>query len=72
MTTSPETEHNKTNKKVGTHPKRRLKTVPLADLLKHADAPAEIDYLSLDVAGAEALVLDGFPFDRYTFKVCVN
>lgn len=39
----------------------------LTDLLDEAGAPSEIDYLSLDVEGAEDRVLRGLDFDRYTF-----
>ena len=44
-------------------------TVPLADILDRFHAPPVIDYLSLDVEGAESLVLQGFPFDRYRIRV---
>ena len=39
----------------------------LEDVLARCEAPAVIDYLSLDVEGAELRVLGSFPFDRYTF-----
>lgn len=47
-----------------------LETIPtrtLADLLDEVGAPAVIDYLSLDVEGAETRILRRFPFHRYTF-----
>lgn len=44
-----------------------VSTVPLVEVLEEHDAPREIDYLSLDVEGAEWEVLRGFPFDRYQF-----
>ena len=44
-------------------------TVPLQEILERFHAPAVIDYLSLDVEGAEMLVLGKFPFDRYRFQV---
>ena len=28
-----------------------------------------IDYLSLDTEGSEAMILGGFPFDRYRFRI---
>ena len=46
-----------------------MRTVPLARILDHVKAPALVDYLSLDVEGAEELALLGFPFDRYSFRV---
>lgn len=45
-----------------------LQTISLATLLKRADAPSEIDYLSIDVEGAEERVLGAFPFNSYRFK----
>ena len=44
-------------------------TVPLQEILWRFSAPAEMDYLSLDVEGAELLVMQHFPFDEYSFKV---
>jgi FkbM family methyltransferase len=46
----------------------RIKAYPLADLLRRHGAPKRIDYLSLDVEGAEWLVLKDFPFDEYAFS----
>ena len=43
-------------------------TVSLGELLRHVSAPAVIEYLSLDVEGAEAAVLgSGFDFGSFTF-----
>src|SRR4029077_17397561 len=39
--------------------------VPLADLLRRHGAPPVIDYLSLDIEGAEWTVLKDFPFDEF-------
>lgn len=44
-------------------------TVPLLEILQRYNAPEEIDYLSLDVEGAEAMILMQFPFDRYSIKI---
>jgi FkbM family methyltransferase len=41
---------------------------PLSALLDLADAPSEIDLLSLDVEGAELEVLKGIDFGKYKFK----
>ena len=46
-----------------------LTTVALTSILEHLHAPLVIDYLSLDVEGAELLVLEGLNFDKYTFLV---
>jgi len=45
----------------------KLKTKTLDFILDHFKAPKIIDYLSLDVEGAEERILSNFPFNRYTF-----
>jgi len=40
----------------------------LNSILKESKAPKEIDFLSLDVEGAELEVLKGIDFDTYSFK----
>ena len=42
-------------------------TVTLQDILRMFSAPKVIEYLSLDIEGAEHIVLENFPFDEYTF-----
>jgi FkbM family methyltransferase len=44
---------------------------PLIDILHHNAAPRIIDYLSIDVEGAEERVLGEFPFPEYRF-LCVT
>ena len=44
-----------------------LTTVTLGDILERAHAPAYIDYISLDIEGAELKALQGLPFEKYTF-----
>ena len=44
-------------------------TVTLADILGRAGAPPVIQYVSIDVEGAELDVLRGFPFERYTIGI---
>ena len=44
-------------------------TVPFATLLQKFNVPKTIDYLSLDVEGAEYLVMNSFPFDEYTIRL---
>lgn len=58
---------NKKKKKTQEEPEKRY-TLSLATILKTFDAPSVIDYLSLDVEGAESFILKEFPFDKYTFK----
>lgn len=41
---------------------------PLADILQDAGAPSVIDYMSIDIEGAEDRVLLQFPFDKYLFR----
>jgi hypothetical protein len=57
----------------------RRYTVPLVEILQqfasthnHNDKngpPLTMDYLSLDVEGAETYILQDFPFDQYTFSI---
>jgi hypothetical protein len=44
-------------------------TVPLLEVLQRHNAPKVIDYLSLDVEGAESYIMSAFPFADYSFKV---
>jgi hypothetical protein len=44
-------------------------TAPLIEVLSRFHVPTTIDYLSLDVEGAEMLIMKDFPFDQYTMKV---
>lgn len=47
--------------------------IPLNDLLQGAQAPKVIDFLSLDVEGAELEVLKGIDHSTYQFKImCVE
>ena len=42
-----------------------LSSITPSDVLAAANAPREIDYISLDVEGAELEILRAFPFDEY-------
>ena len=42
--------------------------VTLNSILEKSKAPKEIDFLSLDVEGAELEVLKGIDFDKFSFK----
>lgn len=44
-------------------------TAPIRDVLKRFNVPKIIDYMSLDIEGAEYLVMKSFPFDEYSIKV---
>lgn len=54
------------NKKAKGLVKREL--VSISTVLKEANAPQSIDYFSLDVEGAETLVMKDFPWEDYTFR----
>ena len=44
-------------------------TVPLVEILQRYEAPTEIDYLSLDVEGAESFIMLQFPLQHYRIKI---
>ena len=44
-------------------------TVTLQEIFERFNVPKVIDYLSLDVEGAEGLVMENFPFDDYKVSV---
>jgi FkbM family methyltransferase len=46
-----------------------VKTITLNDLLEKHNAPAEIDYLSIDTEGSEFEILSHFDFSKHKFKV---
>lgn len=46
----------------------QVNTITPTDLLIAAEAPNEIDYMSLDTEGSELTILEAFDFDRYTVK----
>ncbi|MEQ8653998.1 MAG: FkbM family methyltransferase [Kiloniellales bacterium] len=46
-----------------------VNAVPLHEILQEQSAPSEIDYLSIDIEGAETRALLPFPFDAYAFRV---
>ena len=47
----------------------RLSTISLEEIFERMDLPLMIDYFSIDVEGAEEMILESFPFDRYKFSV---
>lgn len=44
-------------------------TVTLQEILTRFNVPHYIDYLSLDVEGAEEFIMKGFPFDKYRISI---
>ncbi len=46
-----------------------VETISLLDLLRKYDAPAQIDYLSIDTEGSEYEILKDFDFNKYSFNV---
>lgn len=44
-------------------------TVTLLEIFERFETPSTIDYLSLDIEGAEDYVMESFPFDRYRINV---
>lgn len=57
------------NVKAGAGTVVKLRTIPLGDIFAEMDAPTVIDYFSLDVEGAESIVMQGFPWDKYRFSI---
>ena len=49
----------------------RVKTALLINILREHAAPPIIDYLSIDVEGAEERILDSFDFEQYRFN-CIT
>lgn len=53
--------------RIDPHALETLSTTTLERILQQSHSPAVIDYLSLDIEGAEWRALSRFPFDQYTF-----
>ncbi len=54
------------NKEENNKKKERRFTVSIKSLFQKFNVPRRIDYFSLDVEGAEELIMKDFPFDDYT------
>lgn len=67
---SDETDNNEHNR--GDELKKaevmEIKTTTLKNELDKIDAPKIIDFLSLDIEGAEWIAMKSFPFDKYKFR----
>ncbi len=53
----------------GDHAVVQMKTISLNDLLRECEAPATIDYISLDTEGSELDILSTFDFARYRVRL---
>jgi hypothetical protein len=63
------TDHIDTHKKSVNANKTtiKVKTISLLDVLKNANAPMFIEYMSLDTEGSELEILKHFDFKQYIF-----
>jgi hypothetical protein len=59
---------NKPNKVAANAQKDTVLTLSLLTILTHLHAPKTIQYLSLDVEGAELLIMKDFPYHEYRFE----
>lgn len=57
------------NKRAKSNEIKRQYSITLMDIFQKFQAPKIIDYLSLDVEGAEDLVMAAFPFSEYQFNI---
>ncbi|WP_417693161.1 FkbM family methyltransferase [Roseibium sp.] len=60
--------HAKQRRNAQTYP---VNTISLLDLLRKFEAPAQIDYLSVDTEGSELEILSAFDFQTYRFN-CIT
>ncbi len=68
-----ESDFMKKDRKLATEVKVKLKTTDLETVLNNANAPKDIDFLSIDTEGSEFEILENFNFNKYIFKViCVE
>ena len=68
-----EFKENYTGSTITTVGSGSIQSQKLTTILEAANAPKKIDLLSMDIEGAEELVLRDFPFDEYDIKViCVE
>ena len=63
-------EHvNSHRDKVADKERVRLPSMTPMQILEQVEAPTTIEYMSIDVEGAELEILEAFPFDAYTVKL---
>jgi hypothetical protein len=63
-------EHvNSHRDKVADKERVRLTSMTPTQILERVEAPKTIEYMSIDVEGAELEILEAFPFDTYTVKL---
>ncbi len=58
--------HKEKRKKGNTY---EVQTISLSELLEKHQAPADIDYLSIDTEGSEFEILNNFDFSKHSFKI---
>ena len=56
-------------KKEPNAPVEKRYTVPFLEVLRKFNVPQTIDYMSLDVEGAELMIMKDFPFEQYTIRI---
>lgn len=64
-----DSDHHGGTRRTGAGDQYSVITVTLQDLLRDHQAPAIIDYISMDVEGGELSILQGFDFDQFRSKV---
>lgn len=50
---------------------QQIEAATLEEILKNSDAPSIIDYMSIDIEGAEDRALLNFPWEKFSFK-CIT
>ena len=63
-----DTDNKHVDKRKRKHAKN-FETVSIQTILRESNVPITIEYISLDVEGAEERVINGFPFDSYTVYI---
>lgn len=56
------------NKKISTKTNEKRNLVSVSTVFRETNVPAVVDYFSLDVEGAESIVMEKFPWDEYRFR----
>jgi FkbM family methyltransferase len=69
LSTATQFAHSDSNDRTKAPVVYQVETVSLGDLLAHYNAPAQIDYLSIDTEGSELTILRALDFNRWRFNV---